>query len=144
VNLDIGCSSKKLDGYFGMDLINQPGVDYVHDLEVAPWPMDSGIVALINASHILEHLKPWKFFDVMNEAWRVMEPGGKMTIRTPYGAAYAFDPTHCLLFQESSFFYLDPQTRYWEIYKPKPWEIVNFTRDESTLELKTILRKRAE
>ena len=101
MKLDIGCSSKKLPGYTGMDFIAQEGVDIVHDLESFPWPIESGIVEDINASHVMEHLKPWTLIPVMNECHRVMDKGGKMDIRTPYGAAYAFDPTHCILFQES-------------------------------------------
>lgn len=143
MKLDIGCSSKKLPGYIGIDILPQDGVDFVHDIEEAPWPFAAGCFDEINASHILEHLKPWKLIPVMNEAWRVMEVGGLMTIRTPYGLAYAFDPTHCILFQETSFLYFDPRTVYHAIYKPSPWEIVSTERDEFTLELKTILKKRA-
>ncbi len=65
-----------------------------------------------------------------------------MDIRTPYGPAYAFDPTHCILFQESSFYYLDPSTPYHAIYKPRPWDIVYSKREDSILELRTILKKK--
>lgn len=127
-----------------MDALSFPGVDIQHDIEIAPWPIESDSCEVINASHVFEHLKPWKLFDVTNEAWRVMKVGGFLAIRTPYGAAYAFDPTHCILFQESSFLYLDPSTPYHEIYKPRPWEVVGFERDEINQELKTILKKRAQ
>jgi hypothetical protein len=142
MKLDIGCSSKKLDGYLGLDILPQPGVDIVQDIEVTPWPLADGCCQAIHASHVLEHLKPWRLIAVMDECWRVMEVGGEMTIRTPFGAAYAFDPTHCILFQESSFLYFDSATKYHAIYKPQPWQIVAMTRDDANLELKTILKKR--
>lgn len=142
MNLDIGCSSKKLPGYVGMDILPQIGVDIVHDIEAFPWPVESDSCEAIHASHVLEHLKPWMLMGVMDEAWRVMKPGGEITIKTPYGPAYAFDPTHCILFQESSFYYFDPVTAYHAIYNPKPWQITAFVRDPANFELKTTLRKR--
>lgn len=141
MNLDIGCGNKKLAGYVGMDYQAREGVNIVHDLEVFPWPVESDSCEKINASHILEHLKPWLLIGVMNEAWRVMAMDGEFTIRTPYGAAFAFDPTHTILFQESSFFYFDPRTRYYDIYRPLPWKIESMDRDDPSLEMATILRK---
>lgn len=140
--LDIGCSTKKLPGYVGMDIRANIGVDVVHDIENSPWPFDSESFDYLNASHVLEHLKPWKLMDIMNEAWRVTSIGGLFSIATPFGPAYAFDPTHCILFQESSFYYFD--RRYpslYSIYSPHPWEIVSCARDTSTCEMRTILKK---
>lgn len=141
MNLDIGCGPKKLEGYTGMDVQAREGVDIVADIEGA-WPIEPGTCDKINASHVLEHVKPWAFFGVMDEAWKAMKDGGEMTIRTPYGIAYAFDPTHCILFQESSFNYLTPLSHLYQIYQPKPWDIISIERNEYLQEMKTILRKR--
>lgn len=141
MNLDIGCGNKKLQGYVGMDHQTREGVDIVHDIEVFPWPLESGAYEKANASHVMEHIKPWLLVSVMNEAWRVLEAGGEITIRTPYGAAFDFDPTHTIRFQESSFAYFDHRSRYFEIYRPLPWEVVSMTRNEIDLELKTIMKK---
>lgn len=138
--LDIGCSTKKIEGAIGIDKL--PVADICHDLEKYPWPVESEAFDLVNASHVMEHIKPWEFFGVMDECWRALKMGGTMEIRTPFGAAYAFDPTHCLLFQESSFYYLTPLVpTLYEIYKPKPWNIVSSERNMETLELKTVLQK---
>lgn len=126
-----------------MDFIDQPGVDIVHDIESIPWPITAGTVENINASHVMEHMKPWKLFPVMDEAWRVMKVDGELTIRTPYGPEYDFDPTHCILFQESSFLYFDPEFEYYKISRPKPWQIIKMERDEENHQLLTILKKRA-
>ncbi len=141
MNLDIGCGPKKLPGYLGMDIQSRPGVDILGDMEDT-WPIDSGTCQKINACHVLEHVKPWKIFDVFNEAWRVLEDGGEMTVRTPYGVAYAFDPTHCILFQESSFNYLTPVSTLYQVYQPKPWDVLSCVRSEYLQELTTVLRKR--
>jgi DNA modification methylase len=142
VKLDIGCGNKKAQGFTGMDSRNREGVDIVHDVERYPWPIESESVEAINASHVLEHLKPWEFINVMNECWRVMKPGGNMTIKTPYGLAYAYDPTHSILFQESSFQYLSPLSHVYNVYEPKPWDVVHCQRNEYEQELSTVLIKR--
>lgn len=142
MKLDIGCSTNKRAGFTGIDLRPGDGVDICWDIEFPPWPIEAGTCDEINASHVLEHVKPWKFFDVMDECWRVLKQDRQMTIRTPYGAAYAFDPTHCILFQETSFYYLDPSIELYYIYNPKPWAIMESVRSEPLQEMKTILRKR--
>ena len=103
VRLDIGCGRAKQDGFVGMDVREVEGVDIVHDLETFPWPIDPDTCLVVLASHILEHIKPWKFMDpagrpcVMGEIWRVLKPDGQLLISCPYGVSAGFvqDPTHC-------------------------------------------------
>ena len=144
MNLDIGCGNKKRIGYTGMDTQDREGVDIIHDLEKTPWPIEPESADAINASHVLEHLKPWEFINVMNEAWRVAKVGARMDIKTPYGLAYAYDPTHSILFQESSFQYFMPECSVYEVYQPKPWGIESTHRDDFNQELTTVLIKRKE
>ena len=71
-----------------------PGVDVVHDLDVAPWPWETAEVERIDAKDVFEHvMDPITF---MVEAHRVLIPGGLLHIRTPYFKSKdAFtDPTH--------------------------------------------------
>jgi SAM-dependent methyltransferase len=83
------------------------------DATSTPWTGDAGPIAddsadEVYASHFLEHIpKGQPIIDVMNEAWRILRPGGTFTIIVPlvgytsagHGAlvagwwAYA-DPTH--------------------------------------------------
>jgi predicted SAM-dependent methyltransferase len=140
-NLDIGCSDKKRKGFLGMDNRILDGVDVVHDIENTPWPFDKEQFYTINASHVLEHLKPWKFFEVMDEAWRVVQVGGGMDIRVPIGMAYKVDPSHTIEFNIASFWYLDPSKDFYETYKPKPWKIVQSHADQAKQEIRVILQK---
>lgn len=141
MKLDLGCGPKKLAGFVGMDHFAHDGVDIVHDIETFSWPLEDGSCEHINASHVLEHLKPWMLVGVMNEAWRVLQPGKALDVRTPYGPAFDFDPTHCIRFQESSFLYFDHTTPYHSIYKPKPWKVIFSKRNDLESELRTILKK---
>jgi len=67
--------------------------------------------------------------DFMDECWRVLEPGAKIDIETPYGfsAGFMHDPTHCNLIDEITFEHFDPDYRRYETYKPKPWKIVHLS-----------------
>lgn len=96
--LDLGCGSKKIDGYFGVDQFKMPGVDLVWDLgdRNKRWPFADDSVQEIQSSHFFEHLSQDSRSWFMNEAFRVLAPGGQMKITTPYWAssrAYG-DPSH--------------------------------------------------
>ena len=64
----------------------------------------------------------------MDELWRVMKPGGRVFIVTPYAGSpgYWQDPTHCNPCNEATWFYFDPlhDSQLYKVYKPKPWKIV--------------------
>ncbi len=143
--LDLGCGEVKQDQAIGMDRRNVPGVDVVHDIEDLPWPFPDGVFDGIVASHIVEHLKPWLVFDVINEAWRVMKPEGKLMIATPYAGTTGFyqDPSHVHGWVEQTPLYFDPEhsSDLWTIYKPKPWRIDILTwHHDGNLEI--VLKKR--
>ncbi len=119
LRLDLGCGpSKRSDKPFtGVDAIAFPGVDVVHDLTVGSWPWDDNSVEEIHASHFLEHLTNWegkwqrtRFF---NEAYRVLRPGGQMTLIFPHWCStrYYGDPTHREPFSEMGFYYLSREWR---------------------------------
>jgi len=141
ISIDIGCGTKCLPGFTGMDNKDLSGVDVVHDLEDIPWPFESESVYAIHASHVLEHMKPWKIFDIMNEAWRVCEFGGGIDIKVPYGFAYSIDPSHTILFNIASFYYFQPSTEFYKIYTPKPWKCNYQIADQKTQEIRVILEK---
>ena len=48
MNLDIGCSDKKREGFLGMDCRPLGGVDIVHDIENIPWPVGDESCYTIN------------------------------------------------------------------------------------------------
>ena len=105
VILDLGCGARKVPGAFGIDIIAQPGVDLVHDLEATPYPLPESCADEIYLNHVLEH------FDtpltILEEVWRLARPDGRVLIRTPhYSGTYAWiDPTHRRAFSLRSFHY---------------------------------------
>lgn len=146
--LDIGCGGNKQPGFLGMDRRDLPGVDLVHDLEVTPYPLDDECCITIVGSHIIEHIKPWLMFDVMNELWRIMKPGGRLALSMPYAgsAGYWQDPTHCNGCNENTWRYFDPRNEVlYGIYKPKPWRIMDgYPVWQITGNLEVILEKMEE
>jgi SAM-dependent methyltransferase len=54
--LDLGCGKEKIHGAIGIDMNEYKEVDIVHDLNKKPYPINDKF-DLINASHIIEHLK---------------------------------------------------------------------------------------
>jgi SAM-dependent methyltransferase len=105
VILDLGCGAKKVRGAFGVDDISLPGVDLVHDLEDTPYPLPENSADEIHLNHVLEHFE--NPLIIMEEAWRLTRPHGRVLIRTPhYSGPYAWkDPTHRRAFSAESFHY---------------------------------------
>ncbi len=103
--IDLGCGARKAPDAFGVDAAALPGVDLVHDLRSPPCPLPTGCADEVVLNHGLEH-----FVDplpVLEEAWRIVRPGGRVLIRTPhYSGVYAWkDPTHRRAFTSESFHY---------------------------------------
>jgi len=98
--LDVGCGRKKIEGSVGIDMVELPGVDIVHDLNVFPWPFKDGIFDEIYMFDSIEHLNDTT--KVMEESHRLLKVGGKLYIRTCYwNHKHAFsDPTHVTYFTE--------------------------------------------
>lgn len=143
--LDIGCGGNKQHGFTGMDVRDLDGVDIVHDFEEFPWPIEDKDVIQALASHVIEHVKPWKFIPFMDEVWRVLKPDAHFLISMPYGASRGFqqDPTHCNMANEATWTYFDPEQPLYQVYKPKPWKIVqNVWMPQGNMEV--ILAKRSE
>lgn len=125
IRLDIGCGSNKQEGFIGIDVRDLEGVDIIHDLEDFPWPMHDESVHHAIAGHVVEHIRPQKSIEFMDEVWRVLVVGGSFAIATPYPGSRGYwqDPTHCNGWNEASFQYFDPRYPLYSIYSPKPWKI---------------------
>ena len=125
IRLDIGCGRGKQKDFVGMDVRGVDGVDIVHDLETFPWPIPDDSCLVVLASHILEHIKPWKFMDpagrpcVMGEVWRVLKLDGQLLVSVPYGVGpgYVQDPTHCNPISERTLQYFDPRFPLYSVYE---------------------------
>lgn len=96
LKLDIGCGKNKREGFQGVDRITFPGVDYVFDAALAPWPIESDSVDEVHSSHFVEHLTAVERIVFFNELFRVLKTGAKAMVITPHWSnarAYG-DPTH--------------------------------------------------
>jgi len=108
LRLNLGACGSHLpqsDGWVNVD--HCPPADVLWDLSVAPWPWEDSTVDYILASHIVEHL-PDKIL-TMNEAHRVLKPGGVLKIAVPStkGAGAWCDPQHQSYWNATSFDYFE-------------------------------------
>jgi SAM-dependent methyltransferase len=112
--LDLGCGSKKREGFHGVDQYAMDGVDTVLKIGTASWPFEDSSIEEAYSSHFVEHLTAQERIHFFNELHRVLKPGGKATIVTPHWAsnrAYG-DPTHQWPpISEMSFYYLSREWR---------------------------------
>lgn len=150
LRLDIGCGEAKQAGWYGIDRRALPGVDLVHDLEVMPWPLPDECAVVAMASHLVEHIKPWLFFQFMDEVWRVLRYDCEFAIACPHGRSSGWlqDPTHCNALNEATWAYFDPLEEstggaLYRIYKPKPWRIKILSWSPSA-NIEVVLVKRRE
>lgn len=114
MKLDIGCGTRKQDGFIGVDSIAFEGVDVVADLRER-WPFEDNSVDEIAASHVIEHFTGKERVHLVNEMYRVMKPGAKATITIPHwGSCRAYgDPTH----------QWPPVSEFWFYYLSKEWRL---------------------
>jgi SAM-dependent methyltransferase len=114
--LDIGCGKRKKEGFIGLDLLDFPGVDVHHDLNVFPYPFTDSEFDEIWADQVLEHLQdPLK---AVEEIWRISKHSAIVHIGVPYfRSRYAtIDPTHKNFFGVQWFDYFDPQKEFFKVY----------------------------
>jgi len=137
IKVSLACGQNKPDGFIGIDCVDIDGVDLVWNLNYYPWPIDDGSVDEIECSHYIEHI-PFDWHDAINtatndiyidpgktaprkdglikfmdECYRILKPGGKMSVVSPYYSSVRAwqDPTHRRAISENTFFYFNKQWR---------------------------------
>jgi SAM-dependent methyltransferase len=107
LRLDLACGQNKTKDYFGVDTAKVKGVDLVYDLEKFPWPFADNSVIDAVCNHYIEHTKDLIKF--MDEVYRILKPGCKITISAPYyNSIRAWqDPTHTRVISEATFLYFN-------------------------------------
>lgn len=136
MNLLLGSGRDKRDGWISVDKLATSEPHIVCDLTKAPWPWGNNTVDRAEADNLLEHIGWGPDGDdllmvFMNEAHRVIKPGGVFLIRVPdfqYWPEGAMkDPTHRRYFVSGSFNYWQADHRTWKEYGSaygyKPWRI---------------------
>lgn len=115
--LDLGCGTKKREGFHGVDCRDFDGVDTIFDLRSTPWPWGENTIEEVHSSHFVEHLTGAERIGFFNELCRVMKQGGKALIVTPdwsHACAYG-DPTH----------QWPPMSGWYALYLNKAWRDAN-------------------
>jgi len=111
IRLDLACGNRKTEGFLGVDKEPLKGVDFIQDLESYPYPFEDNSVDEINCFHFIEHTKDLIKF--MNEIYRILKVGGKITIVAPYYTSCRAwqDPTHVRAISEFTFLYFNKEWR---------------------------------
>lgn len=120
MKLNICCSTPPWpEGYHNVDIV-QP-CNQIADLS-KQWPWDSNSIEEIRAFDAIEHL-PDKIH-TMNEAHRILVPGGLFDIKVPTTDGYGAwcDPTHVSYWNRLSFDYFVRGTAPYERF-PKAYGI---------------------
>lgn len=119
MKLNLGCCDAVLEGYVNVDLAvalpnPMPANCMVADLSIGCWPWHSSSVDHIKAHDIFEHL-PDKIM-VMNEAHRVLKPGGTLDLFIPTtdGRGAFQDPTHKSWWTPNDLFYFVRHYAEWK------------------------------
>jgi len=128
--LNLGAGNRIIEGAVNHDLVqHRPEIDIVHDLNILPWPWESGEFNKIEARSVLEHLK-LDLIESMSECWRVLEDRGVVVLTYPICTSFNIhhDPTHRWFWSERSIEFLDPTTELGKAYcyyTPRKWEIAS-------------------
>jgi predicted SAM-dependent methyltransferase len=111
LRLNLGCSDAHRKGWLNVDLCEP--ADVVADLSEL-WPWATSTVDEIAAWDIFEHL-PSKL-RTMNEAHRVLKPGGRLDLRVPTtdGRGAFQDPTHVSFWTPNDLFYWCENYAEWQ------------------------------
>lgn len=111
LRLNLGCSDDHKPGYLNVD--RAAPADVIADLS-EPWPWETSSVNSIIAWDIFEHM-PDKLL-TMNEAHRVLEPGGMLDLFVPTtdGRGAWQDPTHKSFWTPNDLFYFCENFEEWK------------------------------
>lgn len=74
------------------DIAQLPGLNIQFDLDSQPWPIKNGTIDGIIARHVFEHLVDVE--GALEEASRILKPGGWLEFDVPLGRPNKTDPTH--------------------------------------------------
>lgn len=105
INIELGTGGPGLDGFYGVDLLELPGVAIQADLNMPLDALPDNSVESVYSQHCLEHIR--EFMSLMRELHRVVRPGGTIHILVPHfsNPHYYSDPTHVRFFGLYTYYY---------------------------------------
>jgi len=98
--LDIGCGNNKYnnnsDHVIGMDKVDLPNVDVIHDMEQFPYPFNDCSFEKVIMHHSLEHVSKENNTNIkiIEEIHRILKTNGLLIVEVPIGQWFLYDPTH--------------------------------------------------
>lgn len=136
MKLLLGSGRDRRDGWVSVDRLATSNPHIVCNLAKNPWPFEDNSVERAEADNLLEHIG-WDqdgedlLMAFMNEAHRVISPGGILWIRVPdflhWPEGALKDPTHRRCFVPGSFDYWrhghHTYKNYGSAYGYKPWQV---------------------
>lgn len=131
MKLQLGAGNRPRQGYLNSDIINLPGIDVVHDLNVLPWPWANEQFSEILSLSVFEHLRI-RLDQSIQECWRILEPGGLLICKVPdhKSPTVADDPQHIHRgWGKRVFEFFDPTKGTYgnrgRMYGYDPWQIIS-------------------
>ena len=80
MKLNLGCGSRKLEGYTGVDLA--PGAEIQCDIRKLTFAENESVDEII-AIHVIEHFYRWEVLPMLMDWRRVLVKGGKLILECP-------------------------------------------------------------
>jgi predicted SAM-dependent methyltransferase len=113
--VDLGCGTRKKEGFYGVDIDQYEGVDLVQDLRFTPLPFQNKQLEHVYASHFFEHLDFHEVIYLLNEIYRCMKVGGKLEVIVPHATSYGHltDLSHKTAWTEDTMGYITPENKYY-------------------------------
>jgi len=84
--LHLGCGNKYLEGFFHVDILDGPHIDYAGPVDDLPF-IPNNTVELIYACHVLEHFGRYEVRTALREWYRLLAPKGVLRLAVPNFAA---------------------------------------------------------
>ena len=112
MKLNLGSGVAPVSGFTNVDIVSDPRVDFVFDLNYHPWPWDSESVDEVRAYHFMEHVRD--LYLTMVEIHRICKRDALVDIIVPYAntawAVANYDHKHQLNHLSWNYFCVDFET----------------------------------
>jgi SAM-dependent methyltransferase len=135
IGLDLGSGGPGRAGFYGVDLLELPGVSIQANLNEPLSLLPDNSVSGLKSSHCLEHVN--EFVGLMKELHRVVCPGGLIEITVPHFSnphGYS-DPTHVRFFGLYTFNYFMPTSKQQPRRVPNYFPEIRFNIEQIYIDL---------